>query len=234
MATPLVGVPFVAGPPPLFPSAALRGLTLEMKRTFEYASVVSKAASGRENVATWQEMPIIHFELNIDWLPDDPNLAAEQLPLGSTQFPFTDYETLVGFFQFVRGQFAPFYLRLADLTQKDADSTLTGQLVGTGDGTTKYFQLSRSMGSTYEPVQNVDVNSPINIYLNGSPLLTGWAINTLGVLIFASNAPSAGVTITADFSYFYLCRFDEETLEIDQTLINLNDVQTLKMRTIIS
>jgi uncharacterized protein (TIGR02217 family) len=212
---------------PSFPTN-LPGLTLDVKRGITYNTTVSKAASGRETAATWQECAIITFEINYEYLSADEG-GVVQPQDGSAAY--TDLDTLTGFFQARQGQLQPFLLRLAELTKKPADSMVQGQQIGIGDGTTTQFQLFRQVGNFFEPIQ-CPVTGSVNIYVNGAPVTTGWTLGTAGVITFAS-APAASATISADFEWNYLCRFDEDSAEFNQFLYLLHECQTLKLRTVI-
>lgn len=231
MSTPQIGPPFNITTPLLFPASAFNGMTLDLKRTPTFDTDIQKAVSGRETATSWQEFPIWKFELTWEFLNNDPNV---QSSYSQDNTNYTDTERLLGFYIQCRGQFQPFYLRLADLTRKNSDSQVQGQLVGVGDGVTTNFQLVRSLGAAYEPIQNLDTEGPQAVYLNGAPQNAGWAMNaTTGILSFAS-APAAGVKISADFSWFYLCRFDADTMDIDNLMYLLDECQQLVLRTVIT
>jgi uncharacterized protein (TIGR02217 family) len=235
MATPAVLPPYSLTTPPLFPAAQLGGLTFDVKRTIAYDTLVQTAASGRETVATWKETPTIHFEVVFEYLFDDMRYGStSDDTVADPADDYTQLEILEGFFRQLRGQFQPFYLRLADLTQNSADSVLMGQNIGTGDGVTTNFQMVRSIGPTYEIVQNVDAAATITIYVNGAPLSSsgGWAISSQGVLVL-STPPAVGALILADFSWLYLCRMDDDSLDLDQMMYLLYECQSFKFRTVI-
>ena len=75
----------------------------------------------------------------------------------------------------------------------------TGQLVGTGDGSTLSFQLKVTSNGTSMSISSL--NGSPTIYLAGvkQTFGWGWSVGTTGIITFAT-APTSGVAITADFS----------------------------------
>jgi len=119
-------------------------------------------------------------------------------------------DTLVAFFRARKGRADGF--RFKDWT----DYQVTGQTIGTGDGTTTVFQLVKSYisGSSTE-VRTVTkpVAGTINMYLNGV-LQSGsvYAVDTTTGNITFTTAPANGVTISADFQFDVPVRFDTDRL----------------------
>jgi uncharacterized protein (TIGR02217 family) len=93
---------------------------------------------------------------------------------------------------------------------------VAGQRFGTGDGSTTTFQLKRTItigGISYaEPIYGL-AGTP-TIYVNGSA--TGaFTIGELGQITFSS-APASSAALTWDGSFFFMCRFDNDELDIGQ------------------
>jgi uncharacterized protein (TIGR02217 family) len=107
------------------------------------------------------------------------------------------------------GQFDDFLLNESDLTQRFEDSVYSGQPIGTGDGVNKNFQLVRNFGGFLEACQN-PANQAATIYDNGTLQATNAYTITNGLVQF-TNAPSAGHSITADFTFLHRVRFDAGT-----------------------
>lgn len=79
-----------------------------------------------------------------------------------------------------------------------------------GDGTTTVFQLARSIGSgAYDIIQNL--NGSVNIYVNGTLQASGVSVSATGVVTFTS-APAAAATLTWSGNFYFLCRFDADSL----------------------
>ncbi len=215
---------------PLFPSTILSGYSAHKRPTF--ASMVQSPPSGREVTGFQQIYPLWEFELPFEILRDQTQNGALLAPtLG-----FTDLQVLSTFWLSRVGQFSAFIYQDLD------DCSRLAQAIGTGDNTTKGFPVVRQWGGgalgLVEPVGIVDVRlSPsqaFNVYLNGvsMPQSGNWWIDTdLRTLKFKS-APAAAVAITADFGFFYLCRFIDDALDLEQFMSGRWTVKSLKFRSI--
>jgi len=183
----------------LFPKVRGLGWTITKNPTF--STEIQSSLAGREVRVQNFQNPIWEFTLAYEYLLNDPRSRDEneQTPL----------ETLVGFFLARGGQFDDFLLNESDLTQRLEDSVYSGQPIGTGDGTTKNFQLVRNVGGFLEACQN-PANQTAIIYDNGSLQPTNTYTISNGLVQF-TNAPAAGHSITADFTLLHRVRFDAGT-----------------------
>jgi uncharacterized protein (TIGR02217 family) len=117
--------------------------------------------------------------------------------------------TLIAFFRARKGKAYGF--RFKDWTDYQA----TGQPVGTGDGTTAVFQLSK----TYESgpagetrVIQKPVAGTVTIYVNAAAQTGGVSVDaTTGQVTFTA-PPASGAAITADFEFDVPVRFDTDRL----------------------
>src|SRR6476646_8243611 len=141
----------------LFPK--VRGLGCTNNKNPTFSTEIQSSLAGREVRIQNFQNPIWEFTLTYEYLLNDPKFRDE-----SGQTPL---ETLVGFFLARGGQFDDFLLNESDLTQRLEDSVYTGQPIGTGDGTTKSFQLVRNFGGFLEACQN-PANQAAIIYDNGT------------------------------------------------------------------
>lgn len=122
----------------------------------------------------------------------------------------TQLNTLIAFFRARKGRADGF--RFKDWT----DYRVTGQLIGTGNGTAVAFSLCKTYSSgTSTEVRSITkpVAGTVNIYEN-SVLQSGsaYSVNTTtGVVTFVS-APANGVLVTADFEFDIPVRFDTDRL----------------------
>lgn len=79
-----------------------------------------------------------------------------------------------------------------------------------GDGVSTQFQLARSIGGVaWDIIQNL--NGSIVVKVNGG-VVVPTSVSSTGVVTFAS-APAAASTITWAGSFYYLCRFDADTVD---------------------
>lgn len=215
----------------IFPN--LIGLGWPVARKPYFSTIVSTAAAGQETRIPNFPVPLERFELPVNhlhgtsWGPGNANGA--------------DFPILRGFFVARLGPLDSFlFWDPADnYTVTNAQyaglSPASGQnVIGTGDGTTTAFQLMRSIGGVAEPVYNINgitasgsgpqappIASPyVNVFVGGAPVLSGWTVNSSGVLTFAS-APANGAGIAADFSYFKRVRFSEDYIDLENFMANL-------------
>lgn len=195
--------------PPSFPS--LRGLGWSKKKTPNWNTIVQKHPSGSDvRMPLWQ-YPLWDFELVINGL--DGSLTDRGLGANSLM-------TMFGFFMGLGGNWAQFLYTDPD------DSSVTGQTIGTADGTTTDWTLVRTMGGFTEPVGWV--TDLIQVYLNGSPT-SGYSLIAPNVLSFMT-APTATQVITADFDFSFLCHMMNDNLPFEQFMFDLWSVKTLKFR----
>jgi hypothetical protein len=125
------------------------------------------------------------------------------------------------FFNTQQGQFGPWlFVDPSDcyVSPNSAD------LFGTGDGSTKTFQLQRQLQSSlFEPVY--DVYQPI-VLDNGSPAGT-YTLSPNGLITFSA-APANGHALTW-FGYVYFgCRFLQDDLTFEQIVPALWAGKSLK------
>ncbi len=57
---------------------------------------------------------------------------------------------------------------------------------------------------------------------------TGWSLNAANGQITFSGAPLAGTAISADFSYFFRCRFVEDTMDFEKFMAALYSAKSVK------
>ena len=186
----------------LFPD--LRGLSWAYTLTPTFSSGVQQATSGREVRAEFWSAPLWKISLSYEFLHDDAHHVDQN---GNSEL-----QQLVGFFLARQGQFDSFLIDLAQLTRKPLDSTLSGQPIGVGDGSTIGFQLVRNIGGYLEQVQN-PAGQSATVYLSGARKTQGTDYTiSHGVVSFAS-APASGAAITADFQWLWRVRFAQDQIE---------------------
>lgn len=173
---------------------ALKGLGFDVVRTPMWNTTLQTSVSGKEvAVGNWS-YPRWQWQLTYNFLRSD--------------VVFAEFQALIGFFNARRGMLAPFLYQDAD------DSAVVGQSLGAGDGATKAFQLVRSFGGFIEPV--LAPNAVSAVYVNGVAqagyTVTAYDSGTPGQVTLTS-APAAGAAVTADFSFYFPCRFAIDTLD---------------------
>ena len=177
----------------IFPAFPL--LNWERTRSPQINSLLQKSVSGMQAAVQLQAYPIYTWKLSYDALRSD--------------VAFLEYQTLLGFWNQMGGCVDTW------LFNNWEDNAVAGQALGLGDGATKSFQLYRTLGGFTEPVLAANVLTAV--YFNGAPQTIGappaWSVSN-GVLTFTT-APGAGITVSADFSFYWRCRFTADTVDID-------------------
>ena len=190
----------------VFPTLAGLGWSVTRREIWKTRS--QEAISGKETrIADWS-YPRHQWTLAFDFLRQGALSGAA----------YTEFALLAGFFDLRQGMFDSFLYADAD------DSAVTGQGIATGDGATTSFALVRSFGGFVEPILAPNVVS--HVYLNGvaqspsSYTVNGWGATSPGTLVFTT-APASGVSISADFSFYFACRFAADQMDFEKFMAAL-------------
>ena len=177
----------------IFP--ALAGLGWTVKRTPLWKTRVQESISGKEVLIADWSFPRWQWQLAYEFLRGDASHA--------------EFQSLAGFFNQRQGMFDSFLYQDAD------DNAVMGQQLGIGDGATTAFQLVRPLGGFIEPIIAPNVVS--SVYLAGvvqAP--SSYSVNAAtGILTFTA-APGSGVAVAADFSFYFRCRFLEDSMDFEK------------------
>ena len=196
----------------IFP--ALPGLAWSVTKSPTFQTRIQRAASGRELRALDYPYPLWQFTLVFDFLRDNPAAGFDEL------------RTLMGFFMLCQGAFGTF------LFQDPSDDRVSGQQIGTGDTLRTVFQLQRTMGETLpgggflEPILAPNVVSAV--YFNGiiqDP--AGYGVDSMTGLVTFNTAPGSGLIITADYSYYFRCRFVDDSYAFENFMFRLWQLKKL-------
>jgi uncharacterized protein (TIGR02217 family) len=196
----------------IFP--ALPGLAWSVTKSPTFQTRIQRAASGRELRALDYPYPLWQFTLVFDFLRDNPAAGFDEL------------RTLMGFFMLCQGAFGTF------LFQDPSDDRVSGQQIGTGDTLRTVFQLQRTMGKTLpgggflEPI--VAPNVVNAVYFNGivqDPV--GYSVDSMTGLVTFNTAPGSGLIITADYSYYFRCRFVDDSYAFENFMFRLWQLKKL-------
>ena len=190
----------------IFP--ALPGLTWSVTKTPTFQTRIQRAVSGRELRALDYPYPLWQFALVYDFLRDNPQAGYDEL------------RTLLGFFMLCQGAYGTF------LFQDPSDFQVAGQQIGTGDASRTVFQLQRAMGAMLpgggflEPITAPNVVS--TIYLNGiTQAPATYSVDPATGLVTFDTAPGSGLIITADFTYYFRCRFIDDKYDFENFMRHL-------------
>lgn len=170
------------------------GLTFPIKRRPLWSTFTSTAVSGMENPVQLQSYPRYQHELPF---------SALRSSLAERQY--------VEMFYNIAGARAR-----AWLFDNVDDNTAVDQSLGTGDGVTRQFALRRTLVVAglqfYEPI--FAVQTPIVIKVGGA-VTTSFTLGSRGLVTFTS-APGLNATITWSGKYYWVCRFDDDSLDFSK------------------
>ena len=194
----------------------LAGLGWSVTKAVTFQTRIQRSISGRELRALDYPYPLYQFTLVYDFLRDTPTGSGDG-----------ELRILMGFYAACQGAFGTF------LYNDPTDNIVTNQGIGIGDGHTTAFQLIRTLsdvakGPTFsEPIQAPNFSASSAVFINGVALSQpNWSIDTAGVVHFTT-APAAGAVITASFSYYFRCRFIDDSYQFENFMQNLWTVKKL-------
>ncbi len=172
---------------PALPLSLARGL----KKSPNFGTVIQATAAGASSAIAVKPYPTWDFEFGLDYVQGNEGAA------------LTSVSEFLGAFMQCAGRGQLF------LFTDPQDNAVTAMPFGTGDGATTAFQLSRLINSVgVDVIQNV--NGTPNIYVAGT-LTVPASISATGVVTFSA-APANGAALTWSGSFYFLCRFHQDTL----------------------
>lgn len=182
-----------AGSYATFPTLLGEGWSVHYSPRF--STKVSGHASGRETRHSLTATPMWDIELSFDFLRQ-----------GS---PYAEFEALVAFLGQTVGQQTPFLF-----APPQSLGVYAGAALGTGDGVTTSFRVSRALNGFVENVQAF-MTTP-TVYANGTPVsASNYAVSILpGTITFAS-APASGTTLTISFSAAHVARLVDDSIDFE-------------------
>jgi uncharacterized protein (TIGR02217 family) len=208
----------------LFP--ATRGLTWSVTRRPCFNTVQAKSASLKRAAAQLAQYPIWDVTLTYSYLKNNP----QDIPDPSNN-PFTDLDTVLGFFLQRGGSFDDFLLNLSDLTADERDSKASGEIIGIGDGVATQFQLVRNIGGFKDIVQNIAGVPEIQVNGNELVITTDFSVSATGMVTFVV-APAAAAVITANFLHLMRVHFVEDALDFENFMYQLYTLQQVELETV--
>lgn len=146
---------------------------------------------------------------------------------------FAQLERVLAFFEERRGRLYGF--RWKDRIDFKSSATptrpaSTDQIIGTGTGAAKTFQLIKTYGSTFAPWTRQirkPVANTVLVSINSVTQTSGWSIDlATGIVTFAS-APANGAVIRAGFEFDVPARFDTDYLEVDYSHFEAGQIPSI-------
>lgn len=184
------------------------GLKPDRPRRPAFSTKLQRAVSGREARAAFQAYPLVTFTLGFEFLRHGVE---------------NDLRQIEGFFRARRGQYDSF------LYADPADSSVTDQSLGVGDGSTVTWQAQRTFGygtgaTVTEPVENVA--SITNVKVAGVAAV--YTVSATGLITLTSGTPTVGQAVTWSGSYYYRCRFTHDDADFARFLEDLYNVKKIE------
>jgi uncharacterized protein (TIGR02217 family) len=195
---------------PIMPALPI-SMAAGLKKSPNFNTVKQTTAAGMTSAVSLKPYPTWDFELSLDHIQGQESVATSVL----AQFMSVYMATSGG-----AGLF---------LFQDPQDSTVTASQFGVGNGATTSFQLSRTINGAQDIIQNWI--TPPSVYANGVLSTTALISNT-GVVVF-STAPATGAVLTVTGTFYFLCRFAEDTIDAVRSFtrnsgVDLWDVSSIK------
>lgn len=175
----------------------LPGQDFMVARSPEWSTTILKAASGREIRSSIWSAPIYNFEVKHNLLR-----AKQSIP---------EVQKLMAFYNACLGSLGVFYYLDPE------DYQVTDEPTGTGDGSTQTFQVMRmqAKGTVYQNPEPVHAFWQTPVFKVAGSEVDAWTMSTTGQVTFTS-PPANGAAITWTGKFLYLCRFDQDKLDLDQ------------------
>ena len=146
-----------------------------------------------------------------------------------------DLAAVVAFFEARNGRLHGFrYKDWADYksTLPSQPTTPTDQQIGTGTGSQKTFQLTKSYTSGAQSWTRTIVKpvaGTVRVALGTVEQLTGWTLDaTTGVVTFTA-APGNGVIVRAGFEFDVPVRFDTDMLDVTLDIERLGSITSIPL-----
>ncbi len=185
---------------PFFPTLPGAGFP---SRSPVWKTSVQEAVSGKDYGVSFWAYPRYRWQLPL-------NLLREA-------YGQTEWIQMVALINECSGRGTPFHFQDSD------DCSVTAQSLGVGDGTTTVFLFVRMLGSFVEPIQDVTPAS-VHVSVNGAvQAANAYVLKTdpnfgLTYAVQFNTAPLAGAAITANFTFNWACRFDDDEQLFQKTM----------------
>jgi len=137
-----------------------------------------------------------------------------------------DMQAVLAFFEERRGRFHSFLWRDA------LDHSSNGpQPLGTGDGVTVAFQVSKTYGASFDPyVRPISkpVAGTVSVTVDGVAT-TAFTVNEATGVVTFDTAPADGAVLLAEFEFDVPVRFDTDRLDIELSSFDAADAPAIPL-----
>lgn len=203
---------------PVFPAITSGGANIQafpVTRAPEFNTQVSRHVSGREIRSPLSIYPIWKFEVSYEVLKTDSvNNWLQQIQ---------------SFFENMKGRDGLFAF------SDPENATLTGQVLGTGDGFRRSFTIVRTFGGFTEPVRAVSGVPTVKVNGVAQVPVTDYVLNYNdaypAVFFNVGDEPALGAVVTIDMSPLFVCRFSEDIQTYEQFTGTLHSLKSVKFET---
>ncbi len=196
--------------------SVLPGLGFNVKWTPKFYNAPTQTTStGIDIDLAYSTVPTHDFELTYNFLRD----AVGNISLGNSE-----KRILMGFFLACHGTSGRFLFDNPD------DDFAVGEAIGTTDGTAAvYGPVKRTYGYGdnigIEPVGQINTSAANKVYLDGveqSSSTYSWVTTAPGSQYLKfTTTPASGKAITADFGFYYYCKFVENNYTFEKFMDKL-------------
>ena len=146
-----------------------------------------------------------------------------------------DLFAVLDFFEARRGKLVAFRFRdPLDHASAAPGQPVTAfdQMIGSGDGTTRVFQLVKRYGlgvdAYVRPVAK-PVAGTVVAAVNGTALASGFVADVATGAVTFATAPASGLTVTAGFQFDVPVRFDLDQLVVNLAAFDAGDIPTIPL-----
>lgn len=145
-----------------------------------------------------------------------------------------DIEDVIAFFEARHGRLFGFRFRdpFDHKSCKVAETVAADdQVIGTGDGTTQSFQLSKSYengGASYVRPISKPVLGTVVVAIDGTEITDFTLDEATGQIVFNA-APASGVSVTAGFVFDTPVRFDTDSLRVNLAAFKAGDIPSIPL-----
>jgi hypothetical protein len=210
LSVPTAPIPPGAGSYASFPVLIGQGWSVHYSPRFSTRAATK--VSGRETRAGLMASPLWDIDLTFNLLRSDATNA--------------ELQAVIAFILAQAGQARPFLF-----APPGGLGAFAGVALGTGDGATKAFIVSRSLGDYSERVQAL-IGTPI-VYENGVAVSASlYSVSILPATITFATAPASGLALTIDFSSVHVARFVDDDLDLEEFVASFWATKTLKLETV--
>ena len=138
---------------------------------------------------------------------------------------FTELVQIEGLFLAMRGSYDYFFFT------DPSSYRVTNGGIGTGDGSNTVFVLGRNTGPSYFEAVGY-LNQMTAVYVDGVEVdPADYRFSAPNIIVF-DTAPGDGLAVTATFTYYFLCRFGQDSQEYEQFMYRLHQLNSLTLKTV--